>query len=127
MRRRKFITLTTEQDIEDACEYMDRRERDALQELGTGAPNPTMMSALWCCRRARAFSTTVGSDVEVLTQVLRNCDIPPTTRLAHRVKVRAAAHQTEDIEWTTNLECSHPSRPSLDKSVAGAARSRRHA
>jgi hypothetical protein len=33
MRRRKFITLTTEQDIEDACEYMDRRERDALQEL----------------------------------------------------------------------------------------------
>jgi hypothetical protein len=34
MSRRKFITLTTEQDIEDACEYMDRRERDALQELG---------------------------------------------------------------------------------------------
>ena len=34
MRRRKFITLTTEQDIEDACEYMDRRERDALEELG---------------------------------------------------------------------------------------------
>ena len=33
MRCRKFITLTTEQDIEDACEYMDRRERDALQEL----------------------------------------------------------------------------------------------
>ena len=33
MRRRKFITLTTEQDIEAACEYMDRRERDALQEL----------------------------------------------------------------------------------------------
>ena len=33
MRRRKFITLTTEQDIEEACEYMDRRERDALQEL----------------------------------------------------------------------------------------------
>ena len=34
MRRRKFITLTTEQDIEAACEYMDRRDRDALQELG---------------------------------------------------------------------------------------------
>ena len=34
MRRRKFITLTTEQDIEAACEYMVRRERDALQELG---------------------------------------------------------------------------------------------
>jgi hypothetical protein len=34
MSRRKFITLTTEQDIEDACEYMDRRERDALEELG---------------------------------------------------------------------------------------------
>jgi hypothetical protein len=34
MRHRKFITLTTEQDIEDACEYMDRRERDALEELG---------------------------------------------------------------------------------------------
>ena len=34
MRRRKFITLTTEQDIEAACECMDRRERDALEELG---------------------------------------------------------------------------------------------
>jgi len=31
---RKFITLTTEQDIEAACEYMDRRERDALEALG---------------------------------------------------------------------------------------------
>jgi hypothetical protein len=34
MRRRKFITLTTEQDIEVACEYMDRRERDVLEDLG---------------------------------------------------------------------------------------------
>ena len=34
MRHRKFISLTTEQDIEAACEYMDRRERDALEELG---------------------------------------------------------------------------------------------
>ena len=34
MRSRKFITLTTEQDIEDACEYMDQRERDAFEELG---------------------------------------------------------------------------------------------
>jgi hypothetical protein len=34
MRRRKFITLTTEQDIEAACEYMDRRERDAFEDLG---------------------------------------------------------------------------------------------
>jgi hypothetical protein len=34
MKRRKFITLTTEQDIETACKSMDRRERDALQELG---------------------------------------------------------------------------------------------
>ena len=34
MRRRKFITLTTEQDIEAACEDMDRRERDALEDLG---------------------------------------------------------------------------------------------
>ena len=34
MKRRKFITLTTEQDIETACKWMDRRERDALQELG---------------------------------------------------------------------------------------------
>jgi hypothetical protein len=34
MSRRKFIALTTEQDIEAACEYMDRRERDALEELG---------------------------------------------------------------------------------------------
>lgn len=34
MRRRTFITLTTEQDIEAACEYMDRRERDVLEEFG---------------------------------------------------------------------------------------------
>ena len=34
MRRRKFITLTTEQDIEAACEDMDRRERDAFEDLG---------------------------------------------------------------------------------------------
>lgn len=34
MRRRKFITLTTEQDIEAACEYMDRRERDGLEDFG---------------------------------------------------------------------------------------------
>ena len=34
MSRRKFITLTTEQDIEAACEDMDRRERDAPEELG---------------------------------------------------------------------------------------------
>jgi hypothetical protein len=33
MRRRKFITLTTEQDIEAACEYMDRRERDSLEDF----------------------------------------------------------------------------------------------
>ena len=33
MGHRKFITLTTDQDIEAACEYMDRRERDALEEL----------------------------------------------------------------------------------------------
>ena len=34
MKRRKFITLTTEQDIETACKWMDGSERDALQELG---------------------------------------------------------------------------------------------
>jgi len=34
MKRRKFITLTTEQDIETACKSMDRRERDALQYPG---------------------------------------------------------------------------------------------
>jgi hypothetical protein len=34
MKRRKFITLTTEQDIETACKWMDRRERDADQGLG---------------------------------------------------------------------------------------------
>ena len=34
MKRKKFITLTTEQDIEMACRWMDRRERDALQEFG---------------------------------------------------------------------------------------------
>lgn len=33
MRRRKFITVTTEQDIEAACECMDRRERDAFEAL----------------------------------------------------------------------------------------------
>jgi len=33
MRRRKFITLTTEQDLETACKWMDRRERDAVQGL----------------------------------------------------------------------------------------------
>ena len=33
MRRRNLITLTTEQDIEAACAYMDRQERDALEEL----------------------------------------------------------------------------------------------
>ena len=33
MRSRKFITLTTEQDIEAACEYMDQRERDAFEDL----------------------------------------------------------------------------------------------
>lgn len=32
MRRKKLITMTTEQDIESACKWMDRRERDA--ELG---------------------------------------------------------------------------------------------
>ena len=32
MSRRKFITLTTDQDIETACELMDRRERHWLQE-----------------------------------------------------------------------------------------------
>ena len=34
MRHKKFIDLTTEQGIEAACEYMDRRERDALEEIG---------------------------------------------------------------------------------------------
>jgi hypothetical protein len=34
MKRRKLITLTTEQDIETACKWMDWKERDALQELG---------------------------------------------------------------------------------------------
>ena len=34
MRHRKFITLATEQDIEAACESMDRRERDALEDFG---------------------------------------------------------------------------------------------
>ena len=34
MSRRKFITLTTEQDIEAACKFMDRRERDAFEALG---------------------------------------------------------------------------------------------
>jgi hypothetical protein len=34
MRRRKFITLTTEQDIEAARKFMDWRERDAFEALG---------------------------------------------------------------------------------------------
>jgi hypothetical protein len=33
MKHRKFITLTTEEDIEEACKWMDRAERDAHQEL----------------------------------------------------------------------------------------------
>ena len=32
MRRRTFITLTTEQDIETACKSMDQRERYWLHE-----------------------------------------------------------------------------------------------
>ena len=32
MKRGEFITLTTEQDIETACKWMDRRERDAHQD-----------------------------------------------------------------------------------------------
>ena len=31
MRPRKVITLTTERDIEAACDYMDQRERDAFE------------------------------------------------------------------------------------------------
>ena len=38
MRHKKFITLTTEQDIETACQRMDRQERDVLLELGDGIP-----------------------------------------------------------------------------------------
>ena len=34
MKRTKSIALTTEEDIEKACEWMDRKDRDALQELG---------------------------------------------------------------------------------------------
>jgi hypothetical protein len=34
MKHRKFITLTTEEDIETACKWMDRAERDAHHELG---------------------------------------------------------------------------------------------
>jgi hypothetical protein len=32
MSRKKFITLTTDQDIETACKSMDRRERYWLEE-----------------------------------------------------------------------------------------------
>ena len=33
MRRMRYITLRTEQDIEFACLSMDRQARDTLQEL----------------------------------------------------------------------------------------------
>ena len=33
MKHSKFITLTTEQDIETACKWMDQTEPDANQEL----------------------------------------------------------------------------------------------
>lgn len=33
MRRRKLVTLATERDIEAACEWMDRRERNTLQDV----------------------------------------------------------------------------------------------
>ena len=33
MKHSKFITLTTEQDIETACKWMDQTESDANQEL----------------------------------------------------------------------------------------------
>jgi hypothetical protein len=63
MRRRKFIALTTEQDIETACQSLDRRERDALQELGTRSWSATTTSVLSCsergrwCRRCRLIHT----------------------------------------------------------------------
>ena len=31
MSRRKLSRLTSQQDIESACEWMDRRERDAIE------------------------------------------------------------------------------------------------
>jgi len=34
MRHRRFISLTTEQDIEAACKYMDWKERDELPGVG---------------------------------------------------------------------------------------------
>ena len=36
MKRRKFITLTSEADIEAACRWMDRRELDWPLEVGDG-------------------------------------------------------------------------------------------
>jgi hypothetical protein len=55
MRRRNFITLTTEQDIEAACEDMDRRERDALEDLGEIAESDDDERALVLQARSGRF------------------------------------------------------------------------
>jgi hypothetical protein len=55
MRLRKFITLTTEQDIEAACESMDRRERDALEEVGEIAESDDDERALVLRARSDRF------------------------------------------------------------------------
>ncbi len=55
MRRRNFITLTTEQDIEAACEDMDRRERDAFEDLGEIAESDDDERALMLQARSGRF------------------------------------------------------------------------
>ena len=55
MKRGKFITLTTEQDIETACKWMDRRERDAYQDVDEIAESDDDERALVLQARAGLF------------------------------------------------------------------------
>jgi hypothetical protein len=55
MSRRKFITLTTDQDIETACKSMDRRERYWLQEAAEYTDSDDDESALVFEARSSRF------------------------------------------------------------------------
>ena len=55
MKRRKFITVTTEQDFESVYKWMDRRERDVLPEVEDGAPGDDDERSLVLQARSDAF------------------------------------------------------------------------
>jgi hypothetical protein len=55
MRRRTFITLAIEQDIEAACKSMDRRERYWLQEATECTDSDDDESALVLEARSSRF------------------------------------------------------------------------